>query len=56
MVDPKAHDYSLYRGATLMTPNRQELGAAVHRPVATEAEIAKAAAELARIVEAKPCW
>jgi D-beta-D-heptose 7-phosphate kinase / D-beta-D-heptose 1-phosphate adenosyltransferase len=35
----------------LITPNRQELGAAVHRPVATEAEIAKAAAELARLVE-----
>ena len=50
VVDPKSHDYSIYRGATVITPNRQELGAAVHRPVATEAEIAKAAAELARIV------
>jgi len=50
VVDPKSHDYSIYRGATLITPNRQELGIAVHRPVATEAEIAKAAAELARIV------
>ena len=35
VVDPKGHDYSVYRGATLITPNRQELGAAVHRPVAT---------------------
>src|SRR5580698_10622623 len=51
VVDPKGHDYSVYRGATLITPNRQELGAAVHRPVTSEAEIAKAAAELARIVE-----
>jgi D-beta-D-heptose 7-phosphate kinase/D-beta-D-heptose 1-phosphate adenosyltransferase len=51
VVDPKGHDYSIYRGATLITPNRQELGAAVHRPVVTEAEIGKAAAELARIVE-----
>jgi D-beta-D-heptose 7-phosphate kinase / D-beta-D-heptose 1-phosphate adenosyltransferase len=50
VVDPKSHDYSIYRGATLITPNRQELGIAVHGPVATEAEIAKAAAELARIV------
>jgi len=50
VVDPKGHDYSVYRGATLITPNRQELGAAVHRPVASEDEIAKAAAELARIV------
>jgi D-beta-D-heptose 7-phosphate kinase/D-beta-D-heptose 1-phosphate adenosyltransferase len=50
VVDPKSHNYSLYRGATLITPNRQELGTAVHRPVTTESEIAKAAAELARIV------
>jgi len=53
VVDPKSHDYGIYRGATLITPNRQELGAAVHRPVASAAEIAKAAAELARIVEAE---
>ena len=51
VVDPKNHDYKIYRGATLITPNRQELGTAVHRPVTSEAEIAKAAAELARIVE-----
>jgi D-beta-D-heptose 7-phosphate kinase/D-beta-D-heptose 1-phosphate adenosyltransferase len=53
VVDPKGHDYSVYRGATLITPNRQELGAAVHRRVTTEAEIAKAAAELARLVESQ---
>jgi D-beta-D-heptose 7-phosphate kinase / D-beta-D-heptose 1-phosphate adenosyltransferase len=53
VVDPKGHDYGVYRGATLITPNRQELGAAVHRPVTTEAEIAKAAAELAQLVESK---
>jgi D-beta-D-heptose 7-phosphate kinase / D-beta-D-heptose 1-phosphate adenosyltransferase len=50
VVDPKSHDYSIYRGATLITPNRQELGVAVHRPVSTEAEVAKAAAELGRMV------
>ena len=50
IVDPKGHDYSMYRGATLITPNRKELAAAVHRPVATEAEIADAAAELARAI------
>jgi len=50
VVDPKGHDYSVYRGATLITPNRQELGAAVHRPVSTEAEIAEAAAELSHLV------
>jgi D-beta-D-heptose 7-phosphate kinase/D-beta-D-heptose 1-phosphate adenosyltransferase len=51
IVDPKHHDYSIYRGATLITPNRQELGTAVHRPVTSEAEIARAAAELGRLVD-----
>jgi D-beta-D-heptose 7-phosphate kinase/D-beta-D-heptose 1-phosphate adenosyltransferase len=51
VVDPKSHDYSIYRGTTLITPNRQELGTAVHRPVTSEAEIAKAAADLARMVD-----
>ncbi len=49
IVDPKGHDYRIYRGATLITPNAKELAAAVHRPVTTEAEIAAAAAELARL-------
>ena len=26
IVDPKGHDYRVYRGATLITPNRKELG------------------------------
>ena len=49
IVDPKGHDYRVYRGATLLTPNRKELAAAVHRPVSSEAEVAAAAVELARI-------
>ncbi len=51
IVDPKSHDYGMYRGATLITPNRKELAAAVHRPVTTETEIADAAAELARTID-----
>jgi D-beta-D-heptose 7-phosphate kinase / D-beta-D-heptose 1-phosphate adenosyltransferase len=50
IVDPKGHDYRVYRGATLITPNAKELAAAVHRPVASDAEIAAAAAELAKLV------
>jgi D-beta-D-heptose 7-phosphate kinase/D-beta-D-heptose 1-phosphate adenosyltransferase len=53
VVDPKGHDYSVYRGATVITPNRQELGAAVHRPVTSETEIATAAGELARMIESE---
>jgi D-beta-D-heptose 7-phosphate kinase/D-beta-D-heptose 1-phosphate adenosyltransferase len=50
IVDPKGHDYTLYRGATLVTPNVRELAAAVHRPVGSEAEVATAAAELAKML------
>ena len=46
VVDPKGRDYSIYRGATLITPNRQELADATHRAARTDEEIAAAAAEL----------
>ena len=35
IVDPKGIDYSIYRGATIITPNRKELAEATHRPVGT---------------------
>jgi len=51
IVDPKAHDYSVYRGATIITPNRKELSDHTRRPVTSNAEIAAAAADLARTLE-----
>ncbi|MEA2952646.1 MAG: D-beta-D-heptose 7-phosphate kinase / D-beta-D-heptose 1-phosphate adenosyltransferase [Alphaproteobacteria bacterium] len=53
VVDPKGTDFSIYRGATLITPNRAELAVATRRAAATEAEIVVAAAELAKLVESK---
>jgi D-beta-D-heptose 7-phosphate kinase/D-beta-D-heptose 1-phosphate adenosyltransferase len=50
IVDPKGKDFSIYRGATLITPNRHELGEAAHRAAVTDAEIVAAAAEINRIV------
>ncbi|MEC4590406.1 MULTISPECIES: D-glycero-beta-D-manno-heptose-7-phosphate kinase [Nitrospirillum] len=48
IVDPKSADYSIYRGATLVTPNRAELALAVgHSPRTTE-EIVAAAGTLMR--------
>ncbi|MGA8227027.1 MAG: D-glycero-beta-D-manno-heptose-7-phosphate kinase [Xanthobacteraceae bacterium] len=47
IVDPKAINYDVYRGATVITPNRKELGEATRRPTSTMDEIAAAAAELA---------
>lgn len=46
IVDPKGNDYSLYRGASLITPNRKELADAVRRDVAGDADVAAAAKEL----------
>jgi D-beta-D-heptose 7-phosphate kinase/D-beta-D-heptose 1-phosphate adenosyltransferase len=50
VVDPKGLDYGIYRGATLITPNRKELSEATHRPIANEADLIAAAQELARLV------
>jgi D-beta-D-heptose 7-phosphate kinase / D-beta-D-heptose 1-phosphate adenosyltransferase len=53
VVDPKGLDYSVYRGATLITPNRQELAAATRRRADTDSEIISAAEELARLVDSQ---
>ncbi len=53
IVDPKAHDYAVYHGATIITPNRKELSDHTRRPVSTITEIAAAAADLARVVGSK---
>ena len=50
VVDPKAPDYAVYRGATVITPNRRELASATRRQVVGDTAILEAAAELARIV------
>jgi D-beta-D-heptose 7-phosphate kinase/D-beta-D-heptose 1-phosphate adenosyltransferase len=49
VVDPKAADYSVYRGATLIKPNRKELAEATRRPARTDDEVAAAAQILAGI-------
>ena len=43
VVDPKSHDFSNYRGATVLTPNRQELILAARMKAVSDVEIAKAA-------------
>lgn len=48
IVDPKGADYSIYRGADLITPNRKELSDAVHREVSGDDAVATAALELCR--------
>jgi D-beta-D-heptose 7-phosphate kinase / D-beta-D-heptose 1-phosphate adenosyltransferase len=53
VVDPKGRDYSVYRGATLITPNRQELAEATHSVAVTDDAVVAAAQALAAAVEAK---
>ena len=50
IVDPKGKDFSIYQGATLITPNRKELAEVTRHAVDSEADIAAAAAELNRAV------
>jgi D-beta-D-heptose 7-phosphate kinase / D-beta-D-heptose 1-phosphate adenosyltransferase len=51
IVDPKGIDFAIYRGATLITPNRKELADATRLAAATEAEIVAAAEALAGIAD-----
>src|SRR3954452_7356615 len=45
IVDPKSANLAIYRGATLLTPNRKEFAEATRSRAGTEAEIAGAAQE-----------
>jgi D-beta-D-heptose 7-phosphate kinase/D-beta-D-heptose 1-phosphate adenosyltransferase len=51
VVDPKGHNYGVYRGATLITPNREELAQVTRRPAGSDEEIEAAAAELCDLTE-----
>jgi D-beta-D-heptose 7-phosphate kinase/D-beta-D-heptose 1-phosphate adenosyltransferase len=52
IVDPKGSDYSVYRGATVITPNRKELGEATRMAVASHKELRAATRELGRTIGA----
>lgn len=46
LIDPKGVDFSRYRGASIVTPNRRELGAASQMPVDSDVEVVAAARQL----------
>ena len=46
VIDPKGRDYSRYRGAALVTPNRQELAEAAGRHLVTAGELEMAGREV----------
>jgi len=51
VVDPKGHDYSKYRGATLLTPNIHEAEHAAHHPVETYDDVLVVARRLSGALE-----
>lgn len=51
IVDPKSLHFELYRGATLLTPNRKEFSEATRSRAETTAEIAAAAQEVLHLAE-----
>ena len=46
IIDPKGVDYSIYRGATVVKPNRKELSEATRRRADSDADVIVAATEL----------
>ncbi len=51
LVDPKGSDYTRYRGATLITPNRKEAEEALGRKLSDRAEWPRAAQDLISIAD-----
>jgi D-beta-D-heptose 7-phosphate kinase / D-beta-D-heptose 1-phosphate adenosyltransferase len=49
-LDPKAVDYSVYRGATVIKPNRKELSDATRQRADSDADVIAAASQLSRLL------
>ncbi|TMJ88774.1 MAG: D-glycero-beta-D-manno-heptose-7-phosphate kinase, partial [Alphaproteobacteria bacterium] len=50
IIDPKAADYAVYRGATVIKPNRKELSEATHRRADSDPDVIAAALQLNRLL------
>jgi len=55
LVDPKGRDYTHYRGATLVTPNRKEAAAATGLDLSSDAGITAAGRKLLAELELSAC-
>lgn len=53
IVDPKSANLAIYRGATLLTPNRKEFAEATRHRISDDADIAEAAVEALRTADAE---
>ena len=52
LIDPKRRDWSIYRGATMLTPNRRELFEATGLPCESDAEVEAAVARARQMCDA----
>jgi D-beta-D-heptose 7-phosphate kinase/D-beta-D-heptose 1-phosphate adenosyltransferase len=52
VIDPKRTDWSAYRGATVITPNRKELQLATHKSCGSDADCAEASAVAIKVTGA----
>lgn len=53
IVDPKSANLAIYRGATLLTPNRKEFAEATRRRIESDSDIADASIEALRTADAE---
>jgi D-beta-D-heptose 7-phosphate kinase/D-beta-D-heptose 1-phosphate adenosyltransferase len=53
VVDPKSLNFAVYRGATLLTPNRKEFAEATRSRASNEAELEEASHELIRTTDSE---
>ena len=51
LVDPKGHDFSKYKGAFLLTPNKKEYADAAHTPIQNEEDLRKVVDSLFEVVQ-----
>ena len=56
IVDPKSANFAIYRGATLLTPNRKEFAEATRSRADTDLNIAAAAQDAMVLPTARRCW
>ena len=56
IVDPKGIDFSIYRGATLITPNRKELADAHASARSGDMESPKRPTSSRTMVGCEACW
>jgi D-beta-D-heptose 7-phosphate kinase/D-beta-D-heptose 1-phosphate adenosyltransferase len=51
LVDPKGHDFSKYKGAFLLTPNKKEYADAAHTPIQNEEDLRRVVDYLFQVAE-----